>query len=124
MKITGGDGKTNTYGMAIFNLSSTTYGGIASFIGGDNPFTVINVPENPQDLSILILKDSYADQFTPYLLEHYGYIYVVDPRYNSTKSLYSQLRDVGLDDILFLNNLQVANTDYWPKAYLRLVGVQ
>ena len=124
MKITGGDGKTNTYGMAIFNLSSTTYGGIASFIGGDNPFTVINVPENPQDLSILILKDSYADQFTPYLLEHYGYIYVVDPRYNSTKSLYSQLKDVGLDDILFLNNLQVANTDYWPKAYLRLVGVQ
>ena len=124
MKITGTDGKTLTYKMAIFNLSSTSYGGIASFIGGDNPFTVINVPDNPQDLSILVLKDSYADQFVPYLLEHYGYIYVVDPRYNGTTGLYSQMKDVGLDDILFLNNLQVANTDYWPKAYLRLVGVK
>ncbi|MCQ2428046.1 MAG: DHHW family protein [Clostridia bacterium] len=124
MKITRTDGKTTTYKMAIFNLSSPSSGGIASFIGGDNPFTVINVPDNPQDLSILILKDSYADQFTPYLLEHYGYIYVVDPRYNSTKSLYNQLKDAGLDDILFLNNLQVANSAYWAKAYLRLVGVE
>jgi len=124
MKITRTDGKTTTYGMAIFNLSSPTSGGIASFIGGDNPFTVINVPENPQDLSILILKDSYADQFTPYLLEHYGYIYIVDPRYNSTKNLYNQMKDAGLDDILFLNNLQVANSAYWAKAYLRLVGVE
>ena len=123
MKITRTDGKTTTYKMAIFNLSNPQSGGIASFTGGDNPFTVINVPENPQDLSILILKDSYADQFVPYLLEHYGYIYVVDPRYNATKSLYTQMKDIGLDDILFLNNLQVANSEYWAKSYLRLVGV-
>ncbi len=123
MKITRTDGKTTTYKMAIFNYLGTN-GGIASFIGGDNPLTVINVPDNPQDRSILILKDSYADQFTPFLIENYGNIYVVDPRYNATTKLYDQFRDVELDDILFMNNLQVANSAYWAKAYLRLVGVQ
>ena len=33
------------------------------------------------------------------------------------------MKDIGLDDILFLNNLQVANSEYWAKSYLRLVGV-
>ncbi|MBP5173954.1 MAG: hypothetical protein ILP01_03300 [Clostridia bacterium] len=110
-----------SYNTAIFNTESHS-GGIASFAGGDRPFVHINVPENPQDLSILILKDSYADQFAPFLIENYGNIYIIDPRYNSTKKLYDQFKDVGLDDILFLNNLQVGNSNYWQNAYGRMIG--
>ena len=59
----------------------------------------------------------------PFFIEHYGNIYVVDPRYNSTNKLKSQFADAGLDDILFVNNLQVANSNYWQKAYHRLIGI-
>ncbi len=113
---------TGRWDYAIFQTVSHN-GGIASFIGGDKPFVHINVPENPQDLSILVIKDSYADQLVPFFIEHYGNIYVVDPRYNSTNKLKSQFADAGLDDILFVNNLQVANSNYWQKAYHRLIGI-
>ena len=58
---------------------------VEGFIGsmydhtGDNPYAVIHVPENPQDKSILVIKDSYGNAFVPYLTEHYGNIVVVYP---------------------------------------------
>ncbi|MGM9624822.1 MAG: DHHW family protein [Eubacteriales bacterium] len=90
---------------------------------GDNPYTVINVPDNPQDRNVLVLKDSFGNALVPYLCEHYGNIFVVDLRYLK-ENLYDLFKDAGLTDILFVNNVQAANTSAWYRMYLKAVGVE
>ncbi|MBO4228800.1 MAG: hypothetical protein J5938_00405, partial [Clostridia bacterium] len=118
MTITRTGGSTETYKSSII----TAYGNYLAYIGGDNPYTIINVPSNPQDKSILVLKDSYGNAIIPYLTLHYGNIIIIDPRYCGF-NIYQQFKDYGLDDILFLNNMQCVNTSTWIRLYLALVGV-
>lgn len=75
MTVTKHDGSTLTYNRTIIGES----GNYQAFIAGDNPYTVINVPDNPQNLSILVIKDSYGNALVPFLTEHYGNIIVIDP---------------------------------------------
>lgn len=117
MTVTATNGSVSTYDNCILP-SSVTY---SAFIAGDNPYTVINVPENPQDRNILVLKDSFGNAFVPFLAENFGNIIVVDVRHY-TGNIYEQLKDYGLSDIVFVNNIQAANTYAWAKMYLAAVG--
>lgn len=117
MTVTRRDGKTLTYDRLIV----PEIGSYLSFIAGDHPYTVINVPENPQDKSILVMKDSYGNAFIPFLAEHYGNIIVVDPRYCDI-NVYEQFKDYGLTDILFINNVQSQNSIKWSKYFFGCVG--
>ena len=117
MTVTSSNGATYNYDTSIVN-TNTSY---VTFIAGDNPYTVINVPDNPQDKSVLVLKDSFGNAFVPFLCEHYGNIIVVDVRY-SNFNIYEQLKDYGLSDIIFVNNIQ-AVTASWAQMYLSAVGV-
>ena len=119
MTITGQNGATYRYDSPVVE-SNHTY---VTFIAGDNPYTVINVPENPQDKNVLVLKDSFGNAFVPFLCEHFGNIIVVDTRY-TTMNVYEQLKDYGLTDIVFVNNVQAANSYAWSKKYLAAVGVE
>lgn len=116
---------TTANGATINNKSSivASHKTYLTFISGDNPYTVINVPENPQDKNVLVLKDSFGNAFVPYLCEHFGNIIVVDPRYTSM-NVYEQLKDYGLTDIIFVNNVQAANSSTWANMYLGAVGVK
>ncbi len=119
MTVTSATGAVNTYDSCL-----TPYGNnYVSFIAGDNPYTVINVPENPQDLNILVFKDSFGNAFVPFLCEHYGNIIVVDVRYTDM-NVYEHLKDYGLTDIVFVNNVQAALSTSWVKMYLKAVGVE
>ena len=119
MTVTSATGAVNTYDSCL-----TPYGNnYVSFIAGDNPYTVINVPENPQDLNILVFKDSFGNAFVPFLCEHYGNIIVVDVRYTDM-NVYDHLKDYGLTDIVFVNNVQAALNNSWVKMYLKAVGVE
>ncbi len=118
MTITTSYGATNTHQSSVL----TNYGNYVSFIAGDNPYTVINVPENPQDKNILVLKDSFGNAFVPYLCEHFGNIIVGDVRYTDM-NVYEHLKDYGLTDIVFVNNVQAALSTTWSKMYLKAVGV-
>lgn len=117
MTVTNANGGTNVYSSSIVE----SYSSYLSFIAGDNPYTVINVPDNSQDRNVLVLKDSYGDVFVPYLVEHYGNIIVADVRYIGF-NLYEKLKDYGLTDIIFVNNIQAANSYSWPKMYMSAVG--
>ena len=79
------------------------------------------MPENPQDKSILVFKDSYGDAFVPFLTAHYGNIFVIDPRHISMNVL-EKFGDYGLSDIVFLNNIQCANQVKWINYYLKAAG--
>lgn len=119
MTVTRRDGTTQTYDRLII----PEYGSYLSFIASDNPFTVINVPSNPQDRSILVLKDSYGNAFVPFLAEHYGNIIVIDPRY-CDENIADTYKNYGLTDILFVGNIQSHNSVAWAKYFYRCVGVE
>ena len=118
MTVTRRDGTTQTYDRLII----PEYGSYLSFIASDNPFTVINVPSNPQDSSILVLKDSYGNAFVPFLAEHYGNIIVIDPRY-CDENIAETYKNYGLTDILFVGNIQSHNSVAWSKYFYKCVGV-
>ena len=117
MTVTDQQGRTYTYDSSIVSVNRT----YVTFIAGDNPYTVINVPENPQDKNALVLKDSFGNAFVPFLCEHFGNIIVVDARY-TTMNVYNQLKDYGITDVFFVNNIQAANTYGWSKRYMERVG--
>lgn len=117
--------------MTIYNTSwgtlkrnfciDTTYKNYLAFLMGDYGYTVINVPENPQDMTCLVIKDSYGNAFVPYLTEHYGNIIVVDLRY-ITIDLYEEFKDSGLTDIIFMTNTSSANSSAWYNYFLSAIS--
>ncbi len=118
MTVTKHDGTVLTYNRTIIGES----GNYQAFIAGDNPYTVINVPDNPQDLSILVIKDSYGNALVPFLTEHYGNIIVIDPRYCDI-NIYDHFKDYGLTDILVTGNIQSQNSIKWASYYFACAGI-
>lgn len=108
-------GKTTTYSSCI-NLNGKSY---TAFIYGDNGYSVINVPENPQDKTILVFKDSYGNAFVPYLTEHFGNIIVIDARYIEIDAL-EMFGNMHITDILFLNNTSTM-TKSWYNQYYKMI---
>lgn len=116
---------TDVYGR-VYNYDSSIVAGhhnYLSFISGDHPYTVINVPENPQDRNVIVFKDSFGNAFVPFLVEHYGNIFVIDVRHTSM-NVYEQFKDYDITDIIFMNNIQAANSASWYQMYLKAAGVQ
>ncbi len=110
-------GETVTYDSCIASVNDT----YVTFLAGDNPYTVIEVPENPQDKTCLVLKDSFANAFVPFLVEHYGTIVVVDTR-SAQENIYEKYGWMDFDDILFVNNIEAANSYVWSQLYMAAVG--
>ncbi len=73
------------------------------FLSGNNPLTVIEgTAENGRN--ILVVKDSYANCFVPFITQHFQRIYVVDLRYYK-ESLLNLTKEKDMTDILFLYNV-------------------
>lgn len=79
----------------------------AAFLDGNNGYSVI---EGNGTGSILVVKDSYANSFIPYLTENYAKIGVVDFR-NFKYGLDSTIAQEGYDQILILYNFQTFIAD-------------
>lgn len=111
-------GETITYDSSIVSVNNT----YVTFIAGDNKYTVITVPDNPRDMTCLVLKDSFGNAFVPFLCEHYGTIVVVDPRF-ADENIYEKYAGMNFRDIIFVNNIENANSYVWSKLYMAAVGV-
>lgn len=79
----------------------------AAFLDGNNGYSVI---EGNGEGSILVLKDSYANCFVPFLTANYEKIGVVDLR-NFSYGLDSTIESEGYDQILILYNFQTFIAD-------------
>lgn len=96
---------------------------------GDQPLTVVRVPDNPQDRKALVVKDSFGNAFAPYLAETYGTVVVVDPReyfkaFGESQTLQNSFKDYGFTDIIFVVNIQMANSAYWVNHWFYpLIGI-
>lgn len=79
----------------------------AAFLDGNNGYSVI---EGDGEGSILVVKDSYANSFIPYLTANYAKIGVVDFR-NFKYGLDSTIEKEGYDQVLVLYNFQTFIAD-------------
>lgn len=77
----------------------------AMFFDGNHPKVIISTPVE-ENRTLLVLKDSYANCFVPFLAQHYRTIVMVDPRY-----YYGDLEELlqveNIQEVLYLYN---ANT--------------
>lgn len=72
------------------------------FFGGNHPLVRIE-STNANDRVLLVVKDSYANCFIPFLIDQYQKIVIVDPRYNFD-SLNSIVKSESVTEALFLYN--------------------
>lgn len=79
------------------------------FLDGNHPLIEIKNNKN-LDKKILIIKDSYANNFVPFLTENYGNIYLIDLRYY-TDSVIDFIKNNDIKEVLFLYNVNTFNED-------------
>lgn len=78
------------------------------FLGGDAKITQI-VTENKNGRIAAVFKDSFGNAFAPYLVSSFEEVYVIDIRYFE-KNAIDFLKQHGVTDVLFVNNIFAANT--------------
>lgn len=92
----------------------------SALIGGDKPYTVVTVPENPADKICLVIKDSYANAVIPYLCEHYNTIVIVDPRH-AKFDITEQTKNFKFSDIFFITADWEPGVLEFSKSALNLI---
>lgn len=106
--ITWADGHTSDYPIITDVSNWTNTQKYSTFIGSDNPLTVIENPNITDGSSVLLIKESFGNCFAPFLAESYQTVYVVDYRYFNqvdNRSLTQLVEDEGIQTVLFLNNI-------------------
>ncbi len=86
------------------------------FLEGNHSFLKIKNPYS-NDRKILIVKDSFAQCFAPFLTANYSEIYMVDLRYYR-KSVSDIIAENQIDEILFMYGVDTLLTDtnsFWLK---------
>lgn len=79
------------------------------YLGGNYPVVRINT-SSKNDKRLLIIKDSYANSFVPFLTSAFNEITMVDLRYYSG-DVNKLLDDYNITDVLFLYNVATFNDD-------------
>lgn len=94
-------GKDPVYGKAVDKAYIQGFNTYLANINGDYPHSEI-ASSVKNGLKILILKDSYANAFIPYLIPHFEEIHIIDPRY-WIGSVPSYVKEHGITDVLIFN---------------------
>lgn len=88
----------------------------AMFLDNNHALIKITNEDIKDDNSILIIKNSYANAFVPFVVNHYKYVYVIDMRYYNDK-VSTFIDENNINDILILYNL---NNLYSDLALIKL----
>lgn len=73
------------------------------FFDGNHPLVKISTGIDNRK-KLLILKDSYANSFVPFLTEHFSEIYMIDLRFYN-EDLSTLIQDNNIDNVLILYNV-------------------
>lgn len=80
------------------------------FFGGNKGVISIENMSIDNSDNILIIKDSYANSFIPFISSNYRNVYVIDPRYYY-ESIKSFIEKNNIDNILFMYNVLTIDDD-------------
>ncbi|GCD08900.1 DHHW family protein [Clostridium tagluense] len=101
---------------SLFNSSSlNTKDKYSVFLGGNHPIIKTSTM-NLNNKHLLVIKDSYANCFIPFLTSHFGEIIVVDLRYYSD-DVSALIKDYNITDVLMLYN---TNTFFEDQSILNI----
>lgn len=87
-----------------------------TFIAGDNPLTCITNPNKNDGSVCLLIKESFGNAFTPFPVENYQYLYVLDYRYfakydkRGLVEYCDAIKGSSLD-VVFLNNISATRNE-------------
>ena len=98
--------------VGFFGYGTANYG---MFLNGDAALKVITSESEAAEGKILLIKDSYANAFIPYLVYNYQEIHVIDPRH-FTGSLDQYMSENGLDTVLFFNSAAIGKYDSYHEV--------
>lgn len=88
------------------------------FIAGDESYSRIDNPNITDGSSCIIVKESYANAFVPFLVNSYGTVHVVDYRYY-VGDLTEFVKENNIQDVIFLNNAHALT----PKAVKKMNSI-
>lgn len=80
------------------------------FLQGDLPIVKIET-QHKNGRKIAIVKESYGNAFAPFLTNNYEKVVVVDQRYY-TGDFIAMLKNEGINELLFINNIFAAHTPF------------
>jgi len=80
------------------------------FLDNNHDLITITNKSINEDSELLIIKDSYANAFIPFITKHYKKIHVIDPRYYR-KSISEYIKENHISNILFLYNILTIDDD-------------
>ena len=104
------DMKPSTAGSSLYNLSALeTKDKYSVFLDGNRPIVDIT-SDTDNGRTLMVIKDSYANCFVPFLTEHYGRVIVIDLRYFNADVLDFGASQ-GVTDMLVLYNTEALATD-------------
>ncbi|MFA9422760.1 MAG: DHHW family protein [Sedimentibacter sp.] len=113
-------GEKKSYAGAVINKTyidtDQKYG---IFLGGDFPLGIIKT-DAPTNKKIMVIKDSYANAFIPFLLPHYSEIYVVDPRHYK-ENILTLVKENNIHEVLFLNYILTTTFESYIDNVLSLM---
>lgn len=81
------------------------------FLNNNHPLIVITNKDISSDREIVVIKDSYANSFVPFLVNHFKKVHIIDLRfYQDTVSEYIK-SNKNIKDALILYNMNVIDKD-------------
>ena len=105
---------SNSYSIKVINTETTSSNKYLAFVGGDHG--VVKITTDAQsDKSIVVIKESYANAFVPWLCANYKTIYVLDPRQLTVK-LADFVKTNSIDEVLFLNYMFIPSNPKFMNA--------
>lgn len=93
--------------------------GYGVFLGGDYPLMKIET-EKKTGRSVAIIKNSFGNGFSPWMVANFDKVYVIDYRYFN-HSLVDFVNTNGITDVVFLNNSFSANTGWHIRQIEKLL---
>ena len=101
----------NTYTDSLYNYDYLDKKDKYSFFL-DNNHSLIKIEnlDNKSNDSLLIIKDSYANAFVPFIGKNYKYVYIIDPRYYNL-SISDYINNNNINNVLFLYNILTIDDD-------------
>lgn len=90
------------------------------YSGGDVALSLIKSNIN-NGKSILVIKDSFANAFLPFLMDNYENIYSVDPRYMIDPIL-PFISEKKINDVLVLNSAFITGNAEWLGGFDNIIG--
>lgn len=103
------NGVSKPYKSPIFNEEYPNY---RFFLSGDNPFVELTNKNNPDGKTIIILRDSFANAFAPWIIHNYKKVVLIDPR-TCRADFNEVLEEFQPDEVLVMNYIfSTAFRDY------------